>query len=498
MLAIDPSSPFSGGALLGDRVRMERARDGPRGVHPLHGHPRAPRRAVLGHPAGAAGARRRRVRRRARRDRRGGPVRGRGGRPGRHHVVLLAPGMGDGIQAAKAGILEIADLFVVNKADRDGADTTVRELRQVMAHWRRRGAGPTRWRVPVVRTVAATGRGRGRGGRGHRRPPGVAAATTASWRAAPAPRPRRDRGHRAAAPCGSGWAGRHRCTRAGRPRRGVVDGPHSTRTPPPTSSLADLTAEPGPLVSAVTPHTGAMATVLQRTTPATRFRASRSPRRSRGWGSSSAWCLKYLVVENPVGVPVFGPVHGAVFVAYVLVSLVTARPLRWSAGTTVLALVASVPPFGSVVFERWAAAPTAGSAELSRDRRVQHQPVGRGRDRQRQRRRRGRRAGGPGVRPAQRDDLDVHLHRGGVGRGDGRGQAGRRAVVRRPARAPASCSRPTSGPGGPGSSPPRWSASRSTCARADPGHRRGFARTSCYLGVERLASRVTPQSEEDT
>ena len=46
--------------------------------------------------------------------------------------MLLAPGMGDGIQAAKAGILEIGDVFVVNKADRDGADATVRDLRHMI------------------------------------------------------------------------------------------------------------------------------------------------------------------------------------------------------------------------------------------------------------------------------------------------------------------------------------------------------------------------------
>ena len=52
-------------------------------------------------------------------------------------VVLLAPGMGDGIQAAKAGILEIADVFVVNKADRDGADQTVRDLTHMISLGRR-------------------------------------------------------------------------------------------------------------------------------------------------------------------------------------------------------------------------------------------------------------------------------------------------------------------------------------------------------------------------
>ncbi len=66
-------------------------------------------------------------------------------------VVALAPGMGDGIQAAKAGILEIADVFCVNKADREGADRTVRELLEMQ----RLGHGD--WLAPIVATVAARG-----------------------------------------------------------------------------------------------------------------------------------------------------------------------------------------------------------------------------------------------------------------------------------------------------------------------------------------------------
>ena len=72
-------------------------------------------------------------------------------------LVLLAPGMGDGIQAAKAGILEVADVLVVNKADRDGADGTVRDLRHAVSMADR--TGPGHWRPPVVRTVATTGDG---------------------------------------------------------------------------------------------------------------------------------------------------------------------------------------------------------------------------------------------------------------------------------------------------------------------------------------------------
>jgi LAO/AO transport system kinase len=68
-------------------------------------------------------------------------------------VVLLAPGMGDGIQAAKAGILEIGDVFVVNKADRDGADATVRDIRHMISLGDR--TEPGLWRPPVVKTVAS-------------------------------------------------------------------------------------------------------------------------------------------------------------------------------------------------------------------------------------------------------------------------------------------------------------------------------------------------------
>ena len=76
-------------------------------------------------------------------------------------VVMLAPGMGDGIQAAKAGILEIADLYVVNKADRDGADHTIRDLRNMM----------NLGREPLAGGLEATDRQDGRlTRRGHRRP----------------------------------------------------------------------------------------------------------------------------------------------------------------------------------------------------------------------------------------------------------------------------------------------------------------------------------------
>ena len=74
-------------------------------------------------------------------------------------LVLLAPGMGDGIQAAKAGILEMADVLVVNKADREGADRTVRDLRHAACSGRggrTRAAGGCRWCAPWPPTAPAS------------------------------------------------------------------------------------------------------------------------------------------------------------------------------------------------------------------------------------------------------------------------------------------------------------------------------------------------------
>ena len=64
--------------------------------------------------------------------------------------------------------------------------------------------------------------------------------------------------------------------------------------------------------------------------------------------------VKYVPETSELGVQVFGPVHGGVFLAYVAVTLPAARLLRWTAGTTLLALSAAVPPFATVVFEWWA------------------------------------------------------------------------------------------------------------------------------------------------
>ncbi|KOV78917.1 DUF3817 domain-containing protein [Nocardia sp. NRRL S-836] len=65
--------------------------------------------------------------------------------------------------------------------------------------------------------------------------------------------------------------------------------------------------------------------------------------------------FKYVVVQNEIGVKVFGPIHGIVFVGFILVTLMAKDPLKWDARTLLLGLFSSIPPFGTVVFERWAA-----------------------------------------------------------------------------------------------------------------------------------------------
>jgi LAO/AO transport system kinase len=154
VLAVDPSSPFSGGALLGDRVRMQ-DHAGDTGVYIRS-------MASRGHLGGLAWATPQALR-----------VLDAAGCDvvlvetvgvGQSELeiasladttlVLVAPGMGDGIQAAKAGILEVADVFVVNKADRDGADQTVRDLRYMLSLGGRHSEAG-HWRPPIVRTVAS-------------------------------------------------------------------------------------------------------------------------------------------------------------------------------------------------------------------------------------------------------------------------------------------------------------------------------------------------------
>jgi LAO/AO transport system kinase len=160
VLAIDPSSPFSGGALLGDRIRMEE-RTGDAGVY---------------------------IRSMATREARGGLARAAvdacdvmdafgfahllietvGVGQGEYEVVsaadtivvVLCPGAGDGIQALKAGILEVGDVLVVNKSDLDGAEQLALDLEDaVRLRAIRRDARPDAWRVPVVACSARHGEG---------------------------------------------------------------------------------------------------------------------------------------------------------------------------------------------------------------------------------------------------------------------------------------------------------------------------------------------------
>lgn len=156
VLAIDPSSPFTGGAILGDRVRMS-------------GH------------AGDPGVF---VRSMATRGHLGGLARATGDavllvdacgfdivlvetvgvgqdevdivRTADCTLVLLVPGLGDDVQAMKAGIMEIADIFVVNKADRDGADRLAEAVRASLALGARSDQA---WRPPILKTEATTGAG---------------------------------------------------------------------------------------------------------------------------------------------------------------------------------------------------------------------------------------------------------------------------------------------------------------------------------------------------
>lgn len=154
VLAIDPSSPFTGGALLGDRVRMQ--------DHALDDGVFIRSMASRGHLGGLSWATPQALRVL---DAAGcevilietvgvGQAEVEIASHADSTLVLVAPGMGDAIQAAKAGILEIADVFVVNKADRDGVQATVRDLRNMIAL-----AAEGGWKPPIVPTVAARGEG---------------------------------------------------------------------------------------------------------------------------------------------------------------------------------------------------------------------------------------------------------------------------------------------------------------------------------------------------
>jgi LAO/AO transport system kinase len=154
VLAIDPTSPFTGGALLGDRLRMQAHATDP-GVFIRS-------MATRGHLGGMALATPEAIR-----------ILDASGKDlilvetvgvGQAEVevagatdttlVVVAPGWGDAVQVAKAGILEVADVFVVNKSDREGAEEAARDLRNML-----RMGKKADWTPPVVKTSAVTGEG---------------------------------------------------------------------------------------------------------------------------------------------------------------------------------------------------------------------------------------------------------------------------------------------------------------------------------------------------
>ena len=156
VVAIDPTSPFTGGAFLGDRIRMQdltldegifirsmATREGLGGIsHAAEGAVKVLDAAgfdtILVETVGAGQL----------------DV----GIAGLAHTVLLviAPGLGDEIQAIKAGLMEIADIFVVNKADKPEADRAVSDLLSVIEI---ENYGSSNWRPPIVKTIALTGEG---------------------------------------------------------------------------------------------------------------------------------------------------------------------------------------------------------------------------------------------------------------------------------------------------------------------------------------------------
>jgi LAO/AO transport system kinase len=155
IIAVDPSSPFSGGAILGDRIRMN--------AHALDTGVFIRSTATRGHLGGLSGSAHDLV---AVMDAMGfdpifvetvgvGQDEVEVVRLAHTTVVVVVPGLGDDIQAIKAGLLEVADVFVINKADREGVERTERDLRTMQGLKSGAGGGD----VPVIRTVATSGEG---------------------------------------------------------------------------------------------------------------------------------------------------------------------------------------------------------------------------------------------------------------------------------------------------------------------------------------------------
>lgn len=161
VVAVDPTSPFSGGALLGDRVRMQE--------HVLDDGVFVRSMASRGHLGGLSWSTPQAV---LVLDAAGfdlvvvetvgvGQAEVEVASTADTTVVAVAPGMGDAVQAAKAGILEVADVFCVNKADHDGADRTVRELQEMQRLGATAEGVDSAWVPPICRTVAVRGEGVG-------------------------------------------------------------------------------------------------------------------------------------------------------------------------------------------------------------------------------------------------------------------------------------------------------------------------------------------------
>jgi len=156
IIAVDPTSPFTGGAILGDRVRM--------GTHAQDAGVFIRSMATRGHLGGLARATSdvALILDAAGRDIVMVETVGVGQdevdivRTADISIVILVPGAGDEVQAIKAGIMEIADIYVVNKADREGAD---RMVQSIAANLSLQTFGPGEWRPPILKTEATTGTG---------------------------------------------------------------------------------------------------------------------------------------------------------------------------------------------------------------------------------------------------------------------------------------------------------------------------------------------------
>jgi len=155
IIAVDPSSPFTGGAILGDRIRMQSHHADP-GIYIRSMATRGSLGGLASTTADVAS-----VLDAAGRDLVMIETVGVGQdeidivRLADVTLVILVPGMGDDVQSIKAGIMEIADIFVINKSDRDGAENVEREIRAMQSLATRKDG----WTPPIVKTVASEGKG---------------------------------------------------------------------------------------------------------------------------------------------------------------------------------------------------------------------------------------------------------------------------------------------------------------------------------------------------